>query len=152
MTAPGETQPPAQSIDDIITASGDNKDKVRQLLALLPKLPQVDQTEAVQHVANLVDDDAYGPVSAILTNTASHADVIDVLLTDLLNRKESVKLPILLQIAQIPEHPNQEEARDILEVYLETDHGADWKAWGQALDQWLKANPDAPEETVAAAR
>jgi len=36
--------------------------------------------------------------------------VLDVLVTDLMNRDDAIKLPTLLEIAKIPNHPHREEA------------------------------------------
>ena len=34
------------------------------------------------------------------------------------------------------------EAKDLLELFLEEDYGADWTKWQTKMDEWLKANPD----------
>ncbi len=61
---------------------------------------------------------------------------------DVLNRPNSVKLPLLLDLARDPQHPKASEAKDILELFLEEDYGNDWTKWQAKLDQWLKDNPD----------
>jgi len=68
--------------------------------------------------------------------------VLDVLLADALNRPNSLKLPLLLEVARQPDHPKAGEAKDLLELFLEEDHGKDWGQWQAKLEQWLKDNPD----------
>jgi hypothetical protein len=76
------------------------------------------------------------------TNAAIAEPVLDVLMTDVLNRPNQLKLPALLDVARIPNHPKAEEARDILEVFVDENYGQDWNAWSAAVDKWLKENPD----------
>jgi hypothetical protein len=45
-------------------------------------------------------------------------------------------------MARLPEHPRAEESKDFLELYLEKDYGTDWGQWEQAMNGWLKENPD----------
>src|SRR5262245_60270666 len=56
-------------IDDILADESDNDlRKSRKLLALLPKLPQDGQIEAITHAVNLLDDEHYAPLSELVTN------------------------------------------------------------------------------------
>ena len=45
--------------------------------------------------------------------------VLDVLLEDVFNRPNSVKLPLLLTVARDPQNPKASEAKDVLELFLE---------------------------------
>ena len=54
----------------------------------------------------------------------------------------AVKLPLLLEVARTPQHPKAEEAKDLLELYLEEDYGADWNKWQANMEQWIKDNPE----------
>jgi hypothetical protein len=65
-----------------------------------------------------------------------------VLLADVLNRPGTLKLPMLLDIARQSDHPKAGEARELLELFLEEDHGKDWAGWETKMQQWLKDNPD----------
>jgi len=116
--------------------------KAKQLLELLPRFPEAGQVEAAQHIANLITDEDYPAFGAWFTNTNTAAEVQEVILADLLNRPNSVKLPLLLEAARTPQHTQAAEAKELLELYLEKDYGADWDAWQKALDDWLRANPD----------
>jgi len=78
----------------------------------------------------------------LLTDSKLPEDVLDVLVVDVLNRPNSLKLPLLLEIAREPSHPKAIESKELLEVYLEQDYGNDWNKWQAKLDQWIKDNPD----------
>ena len=129
-------------VDDILTSEGDDSNKVQQLLAMFPHLPEDGQAEVAEPLSNLVPDDNYAPLGQYLTDTNLSPDVLEVLFDDLLNRPNSEKLPLLLQIAQSPTHPDASDAKDLLELFLDDDYGTDWVTWKQKMDEWLKANPD----------
>ncbi len=46
-----------------------------------------------------------------------------------------------------PNQPKAEEARDVLEVFVDENYGTDWAKWEKAIQDWLKENPDEPAET-----
>jgi hypothetical protein len=119
-----------------------DRDKARQMLEMFPQLPADGQEEVARHLSNLVPDRDYGAMRAFLTNASLPAAVLDVLLGDVLNRPNSLKLPALLEVARTPEHPKAGEAKDFLELFLEEDYGNDWEKWQAKMDEWLKANPD----------
>jgi len=131
-----------QRIDNILTTAGDESAKSKQLLEMLPRLPEDGQVEAAQHLSNLMPDEDFKLLTPTLTNAAVPEAVLDVLMTDVLNRPNQLKLPALLEVAQIPNHPKAEEARDILEVFVDENYGQDWNAWRAAVLKWLKENPD----------
>jgi hypothetical protein len=133
-----------QKVDDVLsdTSVADSDVKAERLLALFPTLPEDGQVEAVKHIVNLTSDERYAGIGQYLTNAATDGEVLDELFADLLNRPNTVKLPMILKIAQNPQHPEAGEAKDILELYLEDDYGNDWWKWVQNLTAWLKDNPD----------
>lgn len=131
-----------KKIDDILTAEGDESQKAQQLLALLPTLPETAQIEAAQHLVNLVPDEGYAATSQHLTNAHTAEAVLDVLIGDLMNRPNTLKLPMLLQVARITDHPKAGEAKELLEFYVGEDLGTDWDAWEKSVTTWLKENPE----------
>lgn len=131
-----------ESIDDLLTAEGAEDKKAVEMLAMLPNLPEDGQVEAAQHISNLLPDEQYAALSPVLTNAHTAEGVLDVLMTDVLNRPNGVKLNTLLDVARVPDHPKAEEARDVLEVFVDEDFGNDWTAWSNAVQKWLKENPD----------
>lgn len=131
-----------QRIDDVLTAEGEENKKARDLIGLLPNLPEDGQVEAAQHISNLLPDEEYSSLAPSLTNATTPEPVLDVLMTDILNRPNGVKLGTLLDVARTPNHPKAEEARDVLEVFVDENYGSDWAAWDAAVKKWLAENPD----------
>lgn len=129
-------------VDDVLGTEGDDTNKVHQLLAMFPHLPQDGQTEVAQHLSNLVSDEDYRQLVPFLLNTNLSEPVLDAFFNDLLNRPNSSKLPLLLDIARSPSHPEAGDAKDLLELYLDEDYGNDWATWQQKLQAWLRDNPD----------
>jgi hypothetical protein len=131
-----------EKIDGVLTAQEDDGQKAKRLLAMFPNLPEDGQVEAAQHISNLLPDEQYASLAQALTNAAMPEAVLDVLMTDVLNRPNQLKLETLLDVARTPNHPKAEEARDVLEVFVDENYGEDWAAWKNAVEKWLKENPD----------
>lgn len=144
------TAPPAtgvigdweEKIDDVLGAQDEDPQKVKRLLEMFPRLPEDGQVEAAQHLSNLTPDEQFASLANILTNAAMPEAVLDVMMTDVLNRPNQLKLEALLDVARTPNHPKAEEARDVLEVFVDENYGDNWAAWKSAVDKWLKENPD----------
>jgi hypothetical protein len=141
-TAPGLITDWEEKVDGIISPEGDEKEKAQKLIDIFPHLPADGQEEVAHHLSNLVADEDYAPLSNFATNSALPEAVLDVFVEDVFNRPNSVKLPVLLDIAQDPQHPRAAEAKDVLELFLEEDFGSDWTKWQAKMAQWLKDNPD----------
>ena len=92
-----------------------------------------------------IRDRDYNLVTPLVRNTALSEEVQDILVTDLMNREDKVKLPTLLEIAKIPNHPHQEEALTDLEIFLDEEYGTNWAMWEKKMQQYLKEQ--AAEET-----
>jgi hypothetical protein len=131
-----------EKIDEVLRSNAETAAMGRTLLELLPRFPKAGQVEAAQHIANLLEDDDYAPLAKVLADPTMPEEVLDILLADLLNRPNALKLPALLSIARQTDHPQAREAKDLLELYLEEDFGSDWAQWETRMQAWLKANPD----------
>jgi len=131
-------------VDAILTTEGKDSDKAKDLLQLFPTLPEDGKEEVAQHLSNLVADEDYAPLGKLFLDPTLPESVLDVLMADVLNRPNSVKLPTLLEVARNPQHPGASEAKDLLELFLDPDedYGSDWNKWQAKMDQWLKENPD----------
>jgi hypothetical protein len=116
--------------------------KAKHLLEMFPNLPEEGQVDVAQHLANLTPDSDYAPLGKYLSDPKTPEAVVDILMGDLLNRGNTVKLPMLVEVAKNESSPKAEEAKNILELYLEEDYGTDWATWQAKVDEWLKANPD----------
>lgn len=131
-----------EKLDDILGGEQEETEKARQMVALLPGLPEEGQMEVAQHLSNLVPDEEYGMISGFLTNSLLSEDVLDVFISDSLNRPNAVKLPALLEVARSPGNPKASEAKEILELFLEEDYGDNWALWQTKLQEWIANNPD----------
>jgi hypothetical protein len=120
----------------------DEPQKAKQMLQIFPRLPEDGQVEVAQHLSNLVSDEDYAGLAALTADGSLPEAVLDVLLSDVLNRPNSLKLPLLLDIAKSEQHPKAAEAKDLLELFLEEDYGKDWNKWQAGVQQWLQNNPD----------
>ena len=131
-----------EKLDEILSSDDDDTNKVQQLFAMFPKLPADGQEEVAQHLSNLVEDENYAPLGKLLADPKLPDEVLEVLMSDLLNRPNATKLPMFLEIAKNPDHSKAEESKDLLELYLEEDYGTNWDQWKQKMVDWLKENPD----------
>lgn len=129
-----------QKLDDILVSDADEETKASNVLALMPTASEEGKVELAQHLVNLVQDDKYAGVAEMLTNSATPSAVSTVLMNDLLNRNNTLKLPMLLAIARNDDHPLKGDAKDMLELFLQDDKGPNWADWEVAVDQWLKDN------------
>lgn len=150
VTTPGGTLPVAtnqipdweEKVDAILTSDDPDPEKAKKMLAMFPLLTGDAQEEVAHHLSNLTPDEDYTAFGSNLTNSTLSEDVLDVLLEDVLNRPNSIKLPMLLEVARDPANPKAAEAKDVLELFLEEDYGADWAKWESKTKDWLKENPD----------
>lgn len=137
-----------QRIDDVLTGQEDEALKARKLLDVFDRLPPEGQVEAAQHISNLLPDEQYAELGKRLKDPKTSEDVLEVLMTDVLNRPNALKLDTLFDVARTPNHPKGEEARDVLEVFLDdVDWDAvkatgNWELVRAEKDKWLKENPD----------
>lgn len=139
-TAPATANLPVweQRIDDILRSNMTEVQVSQLLLNLLPTLPKEGQIQAASHVANLLADENYAQALPVLTNPNTPPEVLSILMTDLMNRPDPVKLRGWLAVARQPGHPLAEEALSALVIYLDDDFGADWNRWAGAVDAYIQ--------------
>jgi hypothetical protein len=130
-----------QQLDDILLGDDDDNGKADKILALIPRAPPDAQQELAQHLVNMVQDDHYDGAAGMLTNAATPPEVSGVLMNDLLNRSNSLKLPMLLAIARNSAHPLKDQALDLLGLLTQEDNGTNWDQWSTTIDNWLQDNP-----------
>ena len=136
-------------LDEILSDASDDTDKKgNELLEMMPKVGEEAQVEIAGHIINLVDDDNFSRSAAkYLTNSEVPESVSSIFMNDLYNRDPNMKLPLLLVIARNEKHALRDEAKDLLELYLEEDYGADWTKWEEATKKYLaeQGGEPAPE-------
>jgi hypothetical protein len=130
-----------KQLDDVLLSDADVNTKADRILAMIPTAPTNAQVELSQHLANMVQDDHYDGAASLLTNAATPAAVSTVLMNDLLNRNNTLKLPMLLAVARDDEHPLKDQAREMLELLIQEDNGTNWDQWSSSIDTWLQNNP-----------
>jgi hypothetical protein len=108
-------------ISQVLESSSDDLQTAQILINMFPTLPAEGQSDAATHISNLIEDDQYSRVLPLVKNPNLPEEVLDVFVTDLMNREDKVKLPTLLEIAKIPNHPHHEEALSDLEILLDED-------------------------------
>ena len=144
---PRPLEPWELKIDEVLRSNADEAQTAQILINMLPTLPPEGQEEAAQHISNLILDKDYSKVLPLVKNANLPEEVLDVFVTDLMNRDDSTKLPALLEIAKIPNHPHHEEALTDLQIFLDEDYGNDWNRWNTAMQTYLKKQ--AEEEAAA---
>ena len=129
-----------QRLDDILLRGGEPSDKADMITNLMRGAPPEAQVELAQHLINMAQDDHYDGTAEMLTNATTPAAVATVLMNDLLNRRNNLKLPMLLAIARNNDHPLKDQAKDMLELFLQADYSTNWDQWSSAVDAWLQDN------------
>jgi len=138
--------PPANAVDldkqldDVLLSDADPNTKADKILAMIPSAPTNAQVELSQHLVNLVQDDHYDGAAQLLTNAATPSAVSTVLMNDLLNRNNTLKLPMLLAVARDDDHPLKDQAREMLELLIQEDNGTNWNQWSDSINTWLQNN------------
>lgn len=131
-----------EKIEQLLVSEESDSEVGKKLLELYPSAPPEQQADLMLEIASRLEDKDYGKLSNILTNTASSEDVVDTLLTDLLNRSDKLRLPLLLDMARSTENPKAEDARDLMEAIMGQDNGEDWNLWSQKISEWLASHPE----------
>lgn len=131
-----------EAVQAILDADTEDAEKAKQLFALFPKLPADEQVTVVENLSTLVPDENYAPLGRLLADAKLPAPVLDALMADASARPDSMKLPLMLELARNSAHAKAAEAKETLETYLEKDYGTDWAQWQQQITAWLKDNPD----------
>jgi len=131
-----------EKVDQILGGDAKEDEKAKQMLDLFPRLPEEGQVEVAQHLSNLLPDQDFASLTKYITNSSTPGPVLDVLMSGLLNRPNSIKLPTLLEVARTEQNPKANDARELLQLFLEENYGNDWAKWQDKLTQWLKDNPD----------
>ncbi len=137
-------------IETLLRSSIGETETAQLLINLLPTLPPEGQAQAAQHISNLLLDKDYNRLLPLVKNSRLSEEVLDVFVSDLMNRDDAVKLPTLLEIAKLPAHPHHEEALQDLQIFLDGDFGSDWNKWDASMKDYLrkqaKENADAALE------
>jgi hypothetical protein len=128
-------------IDEALRTQADHSTIAKVLLQQIPYMPPEGQQAAAQHITNLISDKDYLDVIPYVQNSKIGDGFQEIIVSESLNRPNSVKLPVLLASARMPKHPMKETAISILSVLLDQNHGNDWAKWEAAVNEALKQQP-----------
>lgn len=119
-------------IDEILRSEKEIPAMAKDLHELVKKLNGEAQVNASRHLINLTSDDDYGLIAGFLVDNKMNPEVIEVLFSDLMNRKRELQMPLFMNILKNPAHPQNEQVRNVMTILAGEDFGQDFGKW----DQW----------------
>jgi hypothetical protein len=136
---PVHVPPWLAKLDSIVTSDNpSDRDKVEQIAALMPGLPMDAQLEYARQMSIMVEDTDYAPIAKLLLSPTTSSNVFNVLFTEFVSRGNALKLPMYLEMMKIPNHVYNQQAHEVLKIYLRQDFGDSWDQWDQAIKGYLK--------------
>ena len=117
-------------------------EKVERLLQMFYSLPPEGKKTALDYATQLISDDDYLRQRPRLLRMAENDDLREVVMLDMLTRDDGIKMPSLVELMKTPSETARNEAREILEAFLEKDYGADPNQWVAPVQQWVAENQD----------
>ena len=141
------TNPPKPDYEKEIIALANRLDipdleKAQALLARVHSLPPDGQLLAVEQAAQLIPDANYMQLRPVLFQLSTSDEMRETVLTDVLNRSDTVRMRTLVDLLRQPANSAQPEIREILVAYLDVDAGNDFARWEQAVEKFLRDNPE----------
>jgi hypothetical protein len=146
------SKPPGEwkaKMEAILGSNTSGQQKLQDLKEMLSALDEVEAEQAVQELTARVQDEGYAFLKPLVVDPTLPEPVRDEFMVDLMNRPNSVKIPLFLEVARNPDHPDRESAFDTLEAFTGLKYGADWNGWEKGVEAWLKENPDRPRREQA---
>ncbi|MFZ4484011.1 MAG: hypothetical protein ACOYOL_08540 [Chthoniobacterales bacterium] len=126
-------------LDQLLTAETDNATTVRGLVSSMLQLPPEAQEQYAAHAVNLCGDEQFGLLGEIYLNAQTPQAVTETIFSDLLNRPDTIKLPLLAKTLRNAAHPMAGGAEEILRTYIALEPGTiPPNGWDQAVDAYLK--------------
>ncbi|TDU67169.1 hypothetical protein EI77_03370 [Prosthecobacter fusiformis] len=119
-------------IDDILRSDKEIPAMAQDLHNLVKTLNGEAQVNASRHLVNLTSDEDYNLISGFLVDPKTNPEVIEVLFSDLMNRDRALQIPLFLNILKNPQHPQNEEVRNVMTILAGEDFENNYAAW----DQW----------------
>jgi hypothetical protein len=107
--------------------------KSRMLLEMVQSLPVEGRETATEEAIKRLPNTDYRVAQPMIVNPGTYGLALSVLFADLMQRPAVIKLPTLLEIARIPQHPYAGPARENLQLLLGADFGIDWNRWDAAV-------------------
>lgn len=131
-----------RQIDAVLASSGTAAEIADTLLELYPRVPAEGQADLAMEIAAHISNENYGKLAGLITNSTSSEAVLETLLTDLMDRPDKIRLPLLLDMARSKENAKAPDAHELLEALLGEDYGEDWNLWSKKISEWLASHPE----------
>ena len=80
------------------------------------KIPEDRKDECIHRALNLIPDENVMLLAGVLMDRTQSDAIVDAVFSDILNRDEDVKLPVMRQVIKDPKHPCWEDAAWIVDV------------------------------------
>ena len=126
-------------LDQRLTAETDPATTVRDLVSSMRQLPPEAQEQYAAHAVNLCGDEQFALLGEIYLNAQTPQVVTETIFSDLLNRPDEIKLPLLAKTLRNAAHPMAGKAEEILRTYIGLEPGTiPPDGWEQAVDAYLK--------------
>ena len=90
--------------------------EVDAFVELFRKIPADRKDECIHRALNLIPDENVMLLAGVLMDKGQDPETIDTVFSDILNREESVKLPVLREVIKDTKHPCWKDAAGILDV------------------------------------
>ena len=89
---------------------------VDAFVAQFRKIPEDRKDECIHRALNLIPDENVMLLAGVLMDRTQSDEIVDAVFSDILNRDEDVKLPVMKQVLKDPKHPCWEDAAWIVDV------------------------------------
>jgi len=96
-------------------------DQAQRVKAAFGRLAPADRMDGIRRALNLLPDEQFPALYAILFDRTQDAEVLDAIFDDALNRPESIKNPLMKALRQDDGHPLFFESARILDASGERD-------------------------------
>ena len=106
-------------------------DDIDEFVEQFRKLPADRKDECIHRALNLIPDENVMLLAGVLMDKGQDAETIDAVFSDILNRDESVKLPVLREVIKDTKHPCWKDAAWILDVTKQSPVGGTEAAGGE---------------------
>mgnify|MGYP000151763660 CR=1 FL=1 len=130
------TRDAAPALDAVLRADLPEDRKAEELLRMVPSLPPAVAREALVHALNLLPDERFSSAQPWLERSAPRA-MGQLVISEIANRPDAVKLPLLIEILRLPDHPLRAEARLLLLPYVGIARVDDPEAAARAVAERL---------------
>lgn len=133
-----------QEVNAVLASQASDAEIADKLLKLYPQVPADAQADLFVEITQHVPNEDYRKLANVLTNSTSPPEVLDVLLNDLIDRPDKLRMPLLMDLMRDKQNPKSDEAHDFLEVIIGDDYGEDWDTWSKKIAEWMALHPDDP--------